>query len=450
VKKLLIIPFLFLFFCGNAFSADQRSDLEGLLFIFDEANERGEDIDYNFASKQYGFKNFKDFVKTYSKEYELEDLTIKQVKEFLKGADTSIKIIESQENLDKLYSLIVNDKYFKKKNTYFKVFKKGKYKGNNLDKMALAAYINYEKEMSKITQDPNLKEISRFTWSWGYAWGNGSPKQHALKGCRKSAEKYKLFGGECILIDLALKKSDTHINLLKPRLEIPSKNTTESASKQVSENFSPVTVEDYITMLGTFTKPNKIPENMEKIIGRGCGKGKSASFDCRAKKATQRMSLIFRKRDKSHQRHPGEIFHALAYFELFYQYNLKKKKKKIERFLEKWPDKKKGGKTIVTLLKFNKARIKMREALGMDINTSTEEAIETFWTMGDYLEKGKVVKQKVHPDIKKRKKLLTKYKDEIRSFKSKIEQEKDNKLYDQIYMPTFRKFKLSQLKKKQT
>ena len=187
---------------------------------------------------------------------------------------------------------------------------------------------------------------------------------------------------------------------------------------------------------------------MEKIIGKGCSQGKTASFNCRAKKAAQKMSLIFSKTDKSHLRNPGQMFHALAYFELFYQYQLKKKKKKVERFLEKWPDKKRGGKTIVTLLKFNKARIKMREALGMDLNTSTEEAMEKFWTLGDYLQKGKIVKQKVHPDIKKRKKLLTKYKDKIRSFKSKIEQEKDNELYDQIYMPTFRKFKLSQLKRK--
>ena len=177
-------------------NAAQKGDLEGLLFILEEANERGEEIDYNVASKQYGFKNFKDFVKSYSKEYKVEGLTVKQAKEFLKSSDDTTEIIESQENLDKLYFLILNNKHFKKKNTYFKVFKKGKYKGNKVDKMALAAYINYEKEMQKISSNPNLKEISRFTWNWGYAWGNGDPKRYALSGCIKSAEKYKLFGGD--------------------------------------------------------------------------------------------------------------------------------------------------------------------------------------------------------------------------------------------------------------
>ena len=156
---------------------------------------------------------------------------------------------------------------------------------------------------------------------------------------------------------------------------------------------------------------------MEKKIGSSCNN----SFDCRAKKSASRMSKIFRKSDKYHSKKPGDMFHALAYFEYFYQYQLKKKEKRIARFTKYWPDKKKHGKTIVTLLKFNKARLKMREALGMNLGTSTEEAIQKFWIMGEYLNKGKVVEQKIHPDIKKRKKVLDKYKKEVRKFKSQIE-----------------------------
>ncbi len=417
-----------------------KGDLEGLLFILEEANERGEKINYDTASKQYGFKNFKNFVKIYSLEYDIEGLTVKQAKEFLKPSDDTVEIIESQENLDKLYSLILNNKDFKKQNTYFKVFKKGKYKGNNVDKMALAAYINYEKEMAKITNDPKLKEISRFTWNWGYAWGNGNPKGYAMDGCKKSAEKYKLFGGECILIDLAIKKNNEHINLLKPRLNISNKKIV----KQTKKILNPVTVKDHVENLGIFNKLNLLPKGMEKKIGSGCNN----SFDCRAKKAASRMSKIFRKSDEYQAKNPGDMFYALAYFEVFYEYQLKKKKKRIARFLRHWPEKNHHGKTIVTLLKFNKARLKMREALGMNLDTPTEEAIKKFWVMGEYLNKGKIVKKEIHPDIKKRKKLLSKYKAEVSKFKSKIEQEKDQELYNKIYMPVFKKFKLSKLKKK--
>ena len=424
-------------------------DIEGLFFLLEEANERGEEIDYDVASKQYGFKNFKDFVKIYASEYEIENLTVKQAKEFIKSTDTSVEIVESQENLDKLHSLIFNNKHFKKyqkkKSSYLKVFEKGEYDGKKFDRMSLAVYINYEKEMAKITKNPNLKEISRFTWDWGYAWGSGSPNSYALSGCKKSAEKYKLFGGECILVDLAIKKTNKHINLLKPRLKDSGQTIAKKNVKKIPIDFNPVTVEDHITLLGTFSKPTRYPEGMLKEIGLG-----HKAFDNRAKIGAQKMSLLFKRTDEYNQRHPGKMFHALAYFELFYQYQLKKKKKKIDRFLKDWPQKKRGGKHIVTLLKFNKARKKMREALGMDLNASTEEAMETFWALGDYLEKGKVVKQKVHPDIKIRKKLLSKYKTKVSAFNAKLEEEKDNKIYEQIYIPRKRKFTLSKLRKKES
>ncbi len=285
-----------------------EGDVEGLLFILEESNTYGIKIDYNIASKQYGYKNFKEFVKDYSRVYGIPNLTEKKLKKILKETDSSVEVVKV---------------------------------------------------------------------------------------------------------------------------------------KKIPKDFNPGSVEYHISMLGTFSKPTKYPEGMLKTIGKG-----SKSFDALAMNAAKKMSLIFRRTDQYNQRHPGKMLHALAYFELFYQYQLKKKKKKIETFLENWPEKKRGGKTIVTLLKFNKARKKMREALGMDLNTSTEEAMETFWALGDYLEKGKVVKKKVHPDIKKRKKLLSKYKARIADFKSKLETKKDNELYDQIYISTQRKFKLSKLKRK--
>ena len=53
-------------------------------------------------------------------------------------------------------------KYQKKKDSYTKLNKSNK---------ALAVYINYEKEMAKITENPNLKKISPFAWDYG--WGSG-------------------------------------------------------------------------------------------------------------------------------------------------------------------------------------------------------------------------------------------------------------------------------------
>ena len=74
----------------------------------------------------------------------------------------------------------------------------------------------------------------------------------------------------------------------------------------------------------------------------------------------------------------------------------------------------------------------MRKALGMDLNTSVEEAMARYWVMGDFLEKGKIKKQKISNDIKKRGVLLAKYKKAVVDFKSSIKNQKDKELYDKI------------------
>ena len=183
-----------------------------------------------------------------------------------------------------------------------------------------------------------------------------------------------------------------------------------------------------VKALGVFTEPTDYPEGMVEFFGEGCKK-----FHCRAKKATQEMSKTFGRAQIYHQRHPGAQLHALAMFELFYLQQLKKNQKKVEKFIAAWPDKKKHGKAVVSLLKLNKSREQMRKALGMDLNTSVEEAMERYWVMGDFLEKGKVEKQeKISKDMKKRKKLLAKYKKAVSGFNSTLKKQEDENLYNEI------------------
>ena len=183
-----------------------------------------------------------------------------------------------------------------------------------------------------------------------------------------------------------------------------------------------------VKALGVFTEPTDYPEGMVQFFGKTCEK-----FHCRAKKAIQEMSKTFARTQIYHQRHPGAQLYALAMFELFYLQQLKKNQKKVEKFIAAWPDKKKHGKEVVSLLKLNKSREQMRKALGMDLNTSVEEAMERYWVMGDFLEKGKVEKQeKISKDMKKRKKLLAKYKKAVSGFNSTLKKQEDEKLYNEI------------------
>ena len=199
-------------------------------------------------------------------------------------------------------------------------------------------------------------------------------------------------------------------------------------SNSFSATEEPLTVMQEVKALGTFTKPTNYPEGMVEFFGKTCKK-----FHCRAKKATKEMAKTFGRKQIYHQRHPGGQLYALAMFELFYLQQLKKKQRQVEKFIAAWPDKKKHAKAVVSLIKLNKSREQMRKALGMDLNTSVEEAMERYWVMGDFLEKGKIEKQeKISKDMKKRKKLLAKYKKAVSGFNSTLKNQEDEKLYNEI------------------
>jgi hypothetical protein len=238
VKRLLAYLFIVLGL-GLTFnvSAYSKGDLDGFSNALEKAKNAGLTIDADITAKQFGYKNFEEFLTHYKSENELGDLTIEEAKDFLLGSDNTVDILESQENLDKLYDLVMNNKYFakyqKKKNSYLRSFKKSKYKKDDLNQMALAVYIDYEKEMSKISKDPNLEKITRFAWGWGYSDGSYSPLKWAIKDCITEAKKYKLSGGECVIIDYRSKNPDKIVNYLKPRLKNIKKKKTLITQKKI-------------------------------------------------------------------------------------------------------------------------------------------------------------------------------------------------------------------------
>ena len=71
----------------------------------------------------------------------------------------------------------------------------------------------------------------------------------------------------------------------------------------------------------------------------------------------------------------------------------------------------------------NDGREKMRSALGMTLDTSTQEAILRFWTLGEFLNLGTPKElTKLDSDLVKRRKLLQKYKATISKLKDKFEE----------------------------
>ena len=201
-----------------------------------------------------------------------------------------------------------------------------------------------------------------------------------------------------------------------------------SISISYSETKNSLSVMEEIKALGTYSELTKYPEGMIKLFGEECKK----KFTCMAPKAAKEMSLIFKKNQIYHQRNPGDQLYALAMFELFYLNKLKKKEKRIKKFIESWPEKKKYKKDIVALIKLNKSKEKMRKSLGMDLSVTPEEAMERYWVMGDFLNQGKINEDKINKDIQKREKLLAKYKKAINKFYASLKDKENKDLYNKI------------------
>ena len=144
------------------------------------------------------------------------------------------------------------------------------------------------------------------------------------------------------------------------------------------------------------------------------------------------MGKIFNRTPIYFERHPGAQLYGMAMFELLYQQRLKENQKKIEEFLASWPDKKKHKRPIVSLMKLNDSRKKMRSAMGMDLTMGVEEAMESFWLMGDFLEQGERKKQNVDKAIATRGELLAKYKKALNTFNSEIKRKKEEEFYEKI------------------
>ena len=251
------------------------------------------------------------------------------------------------------------------------------------------------------------------------------------------------------------KELETKIKLLEKELEIEKlkkelaeqKKTNEKSQKEESSKQAVVKEEtkdekiensydvndlekeiiEQVKLLGKFEEPKTYPAGFKEKFLTGC-----KSWICLNKKAAKEMSNIFRRSEKYNLRNPGNQIRGMALFEIFYLNTLKKNEKKINKFLENWPKENKNADDVIRMIRLNKSREKMRTALGMDLNTSVEDALEIYWVMASFLDLGVAKKQNISKDLKLRKQFLAEYKQTISKFNSEFKKNKDQSLYDAI------------------
>ena len=240
---------------------------------------------------------------------------------------------------------------------------------------------------------------------------------------------------------IKLLEKEIEIEKLKKELEEQKKaneqkkndENLKTSNKKQNENLKKVKIieEDYvlkeIKLLGNFKEPERYPESFKDEFFKECKK-----FSCIGNKATKKMSEVFAKSQKYNLKNPGNQIKGMALFEIYYLNVLRKDEKKIAIFLENWPTKKKKTKEVIKLIKLNKSREKMRNALGMDLNTSVEDAIEVYSIMANFLNMGTPKEQKISKELKLRNKFLENYKSVVSKFNSQFKSYENENLYDQI------------------
>ena len=182
-----------------------------------------------------------------------------------------------------------------------------------------------------------------------------------------------------------------------------------------------------VKLLGKFEEPKTYPAGFQDKFLTGC-----KTWICLNKKTAKEMSIIFKRSEKYNLRNPGNQIRGMALYEIFYLNSLKQNEKKINEFLENWPKENKNADDVIRMIRLNKSREKMRNALGIDLNTSVEDAIEIYWVMASFLDLGVAKKQKISKDLKLRKQFLAEYKQTISKFNSEFKKNKDQSLYDAI------------------
>jgi hypothetical protein len=201
------------------------------------------------------------------------------------------------------------------------------------------------------------------------------------------------------------------------------------SKKKLSENKKEKIINlinNKIAKLGEFVEPSSYPKGFLETTAKRC---KSNKFICIQDKAAKEMSLRFKRSNKYNLRNPGNQIYAMALYEIYYLNRLKKTKKKIIKFKEKWPEKIVKGKTIKSLISMNESRETMRNALGMTLETSIEDALLTYWTLADFLQRGEVKTKKIDQSLIKRQKLLARYKKAVGKLKRKIEKQELEEVY---------------------
>ena len=184
--------------------------------------------------------------------------------------------------------------------------------------------------------------------------------------------------------------------------------------------------------IGNFKKIEKAPDELfEK---------KYNSFQSRQVYSLEQIGKIFVKQKGLLEKYPARMMKGMAYFEFYYQQQLKDNESFIRRFNVNYPPKDpKISKEIKKLYSLNKARKSMRNALGYTLDDDMQKVLLGYNTMYKLFSQSKTSTNKLNSAEKKIYKIHTEISKQIGKAKTLVEKRNENRILQKDFLKDYSK-----------
>ncbi len=205
-------------------------------------------------------------------------------------------------------------------------------------------------------------------------------------------------------------------------------NSTERTKKEIKIG---VFIEDF-QKFGKFKKIDNTPAGMfSKTVN---------SFHQKQVISQKKFIDTFITKKGQMEKNTDEVILGMAYFEFFYMQQLKDNKKSLETFEKKYPKINAATKkNIKKIYGLNKARKSMREALGLSLENTPEEAIERYYVLYKLLNQAEIKTIKLTKDEKNNSDLHTKISKNISQLKNIADDKLSNRLTEKRFISEYKK-----------
>ena len=184
--------------------------------------------------------------------------------------------------------------------------------------------------------------------------------------------------------------------------------------------------------IGKFKKIKDAPERLFD--------SKYKSFPARSWFAQSEVARIFVKQKGLLEKYPDRMMLGMAYFEYFYQQQLKDNKHALEKAKNSYPNLDSAQRnTIKKIYSLNSARKTMREALGLSLDDDPEKALAVYSTMSRLLKQSKITTVKLTKEEKKRIKLHNDIAKQLGKAKKIVKEKKEQRITDKKFNKEYSK-----------